>query len=81
MKEALEFTAFLTIPCALFALIIGGCIYAQESLNARSCRIYTEETGIETKYRSFDECYLKTPSGWMPWSEYKVRAVAQEQPK
>ncbi len=47
----------------------------------RSCSIYAEETGTETKYRHFDTCYIKTPTGFMRWDEFKARATTREQTK
>ena len=76
-----DFVVYVVSPIASAAGLIGALAWGADSLQSRSCAIYTEETGIETKYRSFDECYLKTPTGWMPWSEYKVRAMTQEQSK
>lgn len=72
-----DFFAIVVIPFVLLGVILGGA----DALQARSCSIYTEETGIETKWRHFDECYLKTPSGWMPWSEFKARAITKEATK
>ena len=65
----------------LFVVVIGTLVGGADLLQSRACGIYTEETGIETKYRHFDECYLKTPSGWMPWSEFKARATTKEATK
>ena len=65
----------------MLVVVIGGLVWGLDTMQARSCGIYTEETGIETKYRSFDECYLKTPTGWMPWSEFKARAMTKEAAK
>lgn len=76
-----DFTAFFLIVILMPATIIGGAVWGSDAMQARSCAIYAEETSIETKWRHFDECYLKTPSGWMPWSEFKARAVTQESTK
>lgn len=73
-----DFIGYVVSPVIL---IVGVVAWGADMLQARSCGIYTEETGIETKYRSFDECYLKTSNGWMPWSEYKARATTREQSK
>lgn len=68
---------FVGVPVVFLAAILGF----SDGMSARSCAIYQEETQTETKYRHFDECYLKTPNGWMPWSEFKARAFTQEQSK
>jgi hypothetical protein len=76
-----DFMPFFLIVILMPSSVIGGVVWGSDALQARSCAIYTEETGIETKYRHFDECYLKTPSGWMPWSEFKARAMTKEAAK
>ena len=76
-----DFAAIIVIPVLIGLGIIGGVVLGTDAMQARSCAIYTEETGIETKWRHFDECYLKTPSGWMPWSEFKARAITKEATK
>jgi hypothetical protein len=76
-----DFFAIVVVPVFILGLIIGGTVWGVDAMGARSCRIYTEETSIETKWRHFDECYLKTPSGWMPWSEFKARAMTKEAAK
>lgn len=76
-----DFISFFICVIVLPVAIIGGAVWGADALQARSCSIYTEETGIETKWRHFDECYLKTPSGWMPWSEFKARAITKEATK
>lgn len=62
--------AFLIIVVGVFGTLGGGADY----LSGRSCDIYAEQTGLETKYHHFDSCFVKTPSGWMRWDEYKARA-------
>ena len=76
-----DFFAIVVIPIVLLGVILGGTVWGVDAMQARSCAIYTEETGIETKWRHFDECYLKTPSGWMPWSEFKARVITKEAAK
>ena len=76
-----DFVVIIVIPVLIGLGIIGGVVFGTDAMQARSCAIYTEETGIETKWRHFDECYLKTPSGWMPWSEFKARAITKEAAK
>lgn len=61
----------------LFAVIVG----AADFMVQRSCSIYEEETGTATKYRHLDSCYIKTPTGFMRWEEFKARAITREQTK
>lgn len=79
---------FINDVCVPFAimifglgLVIGVVVGAVATFEARSCAVYTEETGTPTKYRWFDECYIQTAQGSMPWSEFKARAFTRETPK
>ena len=57
-----------------FAAVIG----VFDILTQNQCSNYQEETGTQTRYRHLDSCYLKTAQGWMPWAEFKVRAMSRE---
>jgi hypothetical protein len=64
----------------LFVLVaLGGMAWVINVMPARSCAIYAEETGIKTKWRHFDSCYIETPTGFMRWDEFKARATTKEQ--
>lgn len=58
---------------------MGSVLFGIDSMGARSCAIYSEETGVETKWRHLDQCYIRTPTGFMRWDEFKVRATTREQ--
>lgn len=72
-----DLLVFIGVPVLILAAVLGGADF----MSSRSCSIYQEETGTQTKWRHLDECYIKTPGGWMPWSEFKARAITKEASK
>lgn len=67
---------FLTV-----APIFAGIFVAVDFWVGYQCKSFGEVTEKETRYMNFDSCYVKTPSGWQRWDEYKVRAMASEAAK
>lgn len=74
MKEFFTIVGLLTV---VFAGIFG----VSNFLASYACSNYEEETGIQTKFRTMDSCYIKTPTGFMRWDEFKARATTREQTK
>ena len=72
---------FAAGPLILFLALLVGGVWGNDLMNRRSCAIYETQTGLQTQYFRFDECYIKTSSRWMPWSEFKARAYTKEQSK
>jgi hypothetical protein len=68
----------LGIICVGTLLFLALICTAVGAIDARSCSIYAQETGTPTHYRWFDECYIQTSQGSMPWSEFKARAYTRE---
>lgn len=62
----------LVLAVLLFALLLIA------PMETYTCHNYEQVTGIETKYKLMDACYVSTADGWQRWDEYKVRATASE---
>ncbi len=75
MSDVLGFIAAIVV---LATLVFGGLFWFVDHMGQRSCSIYQEMSGTQTQWMTLDECYLKTPTGWMPYSEYVRRATTQE---
>lgn len=73
--EGLRFWLPIMLGILLF---VGSFLWLVNAGNRYQCNNYRELTGIETKWVTLDVCYIKTPSGWQRWDEYKARAVTNE---
>ena len=56
---------------------IGAICFWINKYETYACNNYEIVTGTETKYSSFDACYVKTPDGWNRWSEYVSRKSSE----
>ena len=75
MKDIIMF--FIAVTTGL-TLLFGGLAVMVNVYIEHQCNNYQQIAGRETKYASFDACYIKTDSGWQRWDEYKARAIASE---
>jgi hypothetical protein len=82
MDEVIEFCGFLLrsllMTLLIGAVLVGLVVWPVDYFSARACRNYHSVTGMETRYFHLDECYVRTPSGWQRWDEYKLRAITNE---
>ena len=62
--------------CAV--MLIAGAMFGINALEARSCRLYGEQTGRPTAFQWFDACYVETPSGVHTRNEYQQIIIARE---
>lgn len=69
------------VVVALIGTVFAGIFGASNFLASYACSNYERETGIETKFLTMDSCYIKTPTGFMRWDEFKARATTREQTK
>lgn len=78
IKEFLEFMGWLVAVIAVAAILMSFMLIPFYYLSKYQCSNYQETTGLKTKYKIFDSCYIQTKSGWQRWDEYKMRATASE---
>ena len=62
----------------VIGLILGAIVFAADIYGRYVCSNYELLTGKETKWVSFDVCYVKAAEGWQRYDEYKFRSVASE---
>lgn len=76
-----ELIIYIKISCLVILLIFLPTFLILISVNCieqRRCNIYSEVTGKQTKYYSFDSCYVEIDGEFQRLSEYKARIVASE---
>lgn len=52
----------------ILSIIFFGTNYYEEY----RCNSYKETTGMETKWKFLDDCYIETKNGWLTKEEYKL---------
>lgn len=66
---------------AAFAMVVVPLVFMENAYQRYQCDNYAKITDKETFYANFDECYVKTNSGFQRWDEYKARIIASERSK
>lgn len=67
----------MVVVLVITASLLLGIVYAINKIAERECSTYTQVTGRSTTFR-FMECYVLSPKGWIPRSEFERRAVTNE---
>ena len=79
MRDILEgFVLLVVIPFVVVMFGLGVLVALVELHADYECSNYQRITGIETKRKTLDQCYVKTSSGWQRWDEYQARSVTNE---
>lgn len=66
------------VALILGAMAVAGMLIC-DAISRYSCNNYENVSGVETRYITFDTCYINTERGWQRWDEYKVRAFTNEE--
>lgn len=75
LDDIISFFCAVILPGCL---LLGALLVFVNFFEQRSCNIYSEVTGKQTKYRQFDYCYIETDKGFQRLDEYKARIIASE---
>jgi|JI61114DRNA_FD_contig_21_8657447_length_2408_multi_17_in_0_out_0_2 hypothetical protein len=70
-KDGVVFELVLTLIVVL-VLTFGGW-----GVKEYKCAVYEDMTGMETKYKIFDGCYVKTDKGWFLREQLRDISVGQ----
>jgi hypothetical protein len=73
-----DFLEFVVVIVLIFGMLGGGIMTIGHFYGKYQCANFAEITGKETKWATFDSCYIKTETAWMRWDEYKLRHTASE---
>lgn len=73
-----DFGKFLLYLAAVFGGILLLALAGADLEGRYECYSYQKVTGIETKWRFLNACYVKTPNGWQRWDEYKLRNITHQ---
>jgi hypothetical protein len=75
MRDLIKIFALLIL---LFAVVVSGVVLLSNWYGDYQCGKYEMVVGKQTKWITFDECYVQVNNGWQRWDEYKIRAAASE---
>ena len=75
MRDIMVAIIFLLL---FLGAIFGGIFLFGHFYGQYQCGNFAQITGKQTRWASFDSCYIKSAQGWERWDEYKLRAAASE---
>ena len=78
MKDDIfEFFCFMA-PIILFvSAILVAAVVGVDQYGQYQCNNYQKLSGTETRYASFDACYVKNKGKFERWDSYKAKATAE----
>lgn len=79
MRDALEFIAVCAVVVLLCAAAVLGVFLVVQAAVRYECNYYGRVSGIETEFNWIAGCYVRSGNKMIPYSEYKARAITNEE--